>query len=144
MADIFETDKRSYIMSRIRSTGTAPERQLYRMLRDILGHRWRIDLNVHGLPGRPDIVVPSLQIALFADGCFYHMCPKHGHVPKSNTEYWAPKLARNVTRDRRAREQLRRLGYRVWRIWEHELRPKELQRTQRRISKRFDRLMAVR
>jgi DNA mismatch endonuclease (patch repair protein) len=126
-------------MSRIRSAGTAPEARLYLCVRTILGGRWRIDMNVRALPGQPDIVVPRLRLAIFADGCFYHCCPRHGHYPKSNRGYWAPKLEHNQRRDRINRRALRRLGYKVWRFWEHDLKPLRAESVtgilRRRISK---------
>ena len=91
MADIFNVAKRGEIMSQIRSAGTIPEKRLYVLVREALGFRWRIDLNARALPGQPDLFVPSLRLVLFADGCFYHSCPRHGHQPKSNRKYWLPK-----------------------------------------------------
>jgi len=78
-------------MSRIRSSGTAPEERLYQAVRDALGHRWRIDRNVTSMLGRPDVVIPPLQLAIFADGCFFHGCPEHYRPPLSNRDYWVPK-----------------------------------------------------
>jgi DNA mismatch endonuclease (patch repair protein) len=121
MADVYTPEKRSRIMAAIRSSGTAPEEHLYSIVRGALGRRWRIDRNVRALPGQPDIVIPSLRLAIFLDGCFYHCCPRHGRIPKSNRAYWAPKLARNVCRDRANSRALRRIGFGVWRIWEHAL-----------------------
>jgi DNA mismatch endonuclease (patch repair protein) len=126
MADIFTVAKRSEIMSRIKSVGTSPENRLYLMLRESLGARWRIDRNVRDLPGQPDFVIPSLRLAVFADGCFYHCCPAHGHAPKSNTTYWVPKLARNRKRDAANRKVLRAMGFTVFRAWEHDLKPERL------------------
>jgi len=122
MADIFSQQKRSEIMSRIRCAGTTPERRLYAMVREIIGPRWRVRQNVTALPGRPDIVIPSCRLIIFADGCFYHCCPTHGHEPKSNQEYWTPKLARNVRHAASNRRKLRAMGYSVWRVWEHDLK----------------------
>jgi DNA mismatch endonuclease (patch repair protein) len=92
MADVFTPEQRSEIMSRIRSSGTTPEARLCASVREALGGRWRIDRNVRTLPGQPDVVVAGLHLAIFADGCFYHGCPEHGHMPKSNVDYWLPKL----------------------------------------------------
>jgi DNA mismatch endonuclease (patch repair protein) len=139
MADIFSSGKRSQIMSRIRSSGTKPEVHLHAVIQKILGKRRRIDLNVMNLPGCPDVVVPSLKLAIFADGCFYHGCPKHGHTPKSNDHYWGPKLTRNLQRDRVSRRKLRFMGYSVWRVWEHDLRPARLERTINRLQNRVKR-----
>jgi DNA mismatch endonuclease, patch repair protein len=142
MTDVFTPEKRSEIMSRVRSTGTTPEARLCSSVREALGRRWRIDMNVRSLPGQPDLVVPSLRLAIFADGCFYHGCPEHGHVPKSNVDYWLPKLVRNRKRDRASRRILRRMGFAVWRFWEHQLKGARMLRTQlvlhRRIKARID------
>jgi len=142
MADVFTPEKRSEIMSRIRSSGTTPESRLCAAVREALGRRWRIDMNVRTLRGQPDVVVPGLRLAIFADGCFYHGCPEHGHVPKSNVGYWLPKLVRNRRRDRASRRALRRMSFAVWRLWEHELRGRRMARTQlvlaRRLKARLD------
>jgi DNA mismatch endonuclease (patch repair protein) len=142
--DIFTTKKRSEIMSRIKSSGTAPETRLFLCVREALGCRWRIDLNVRTLPGQPDVVVPSLRLVIFADGCFYHSCPLHGHHPKSNSDYWVPKLERNKSRDRLNRRTLRSLGFSVWSFWEHDLRDRNAKNTIRILQRRLRRLLASR
>ena len=68
---------------------------------------------------RPDIVFTRQRIAVFVDGCFWHCCPEHGSRPKSNTDYWEPKLRRNVQRDRLNDEALYLAGWTVVRLWEH-------------------------
>lgn len=135
MADIFSMEKRSAIMSRIRSTGSKPEERLYAAVRSVLGHRWRIDRNNNGLPGRPDIMIPSLDLIIFLDGCFYHSCPSHGHIPKSNADYWGPKLEKNALRDRRNRRKLRELGFSVWRFWEHDFKTRPADKALRRLER---------
>jgi DNA mismatch endonuclease, patch repair protein len=139
MADIFSAAKRSEIMSRIRSCGTTPEVALHECVRQVLGGRWRVDKNVRQLPGQPDVLVPSLRLAIFADGCFYHSCPQHKHVPKSNESYWIPKLQRNKDRDKVNRKALRGMGFTVWNFWEHDLKKSTVERTalglQRKLSK---------
>ena len=137
MTDVFDPQKRSEIMSRIRSAGTTPEALLYQIVRGSLGHRWKIQKNVRGLPGQPDIVIPTLSVAIFADGCFFHLCPVHGRIPESNRSYWGPKLAGNVKRDKENAERLIELGYSVWRYWEHEFRGKNLAVTRDRICDRL-------
>jgi DNA mismatch endonuclease (patch repair protein) len=69
---------------------------------------------------RADIVFPRRRVAVFVDGCFWHCCPQHGRAPANNTEYWDPKLARNVDRDRDTDQALESEGWTVIRIWEHE------------------------
>ena len=143
MTDVFSAKRRSEIMSRIRSTGTSVEEMLYRLVRRAIGQRWRIDRNARSLPGRPDIVIPTLKLAIFADGCFYHRCPEHGHVPRSNRKYWVPKLARNLQRDKMNRRMLRRLGFSVWAVWEHSLEGSRVERTGLMLKRRLTRLIGI-
>ena len=72
------------------------------------------------LPGRPDIVFTRARIAVFVDGCFWHMCPDHAVLPKNNHDWWQAKLDHNVERDRRKDEELRELGWAPVHVWEHE------------------------
>jgi DNA mismatch endonuclease (patch repair protein) len=72
--------------------------------------------------GKPDIYFPVERVAVFLDGCFWHGCPRCGHVPKTNRPFWKAKIARNQVRDRMATRRLRASGVSVVRIWEHELK----------------------
>lgn len=85
-----------------------------------LGYRFR--LHRHDLPGTPDLVFPRLRKIIFVHGCFWHQhdCRLGSKQPSTNAEYWLPKLARNVERDRRARENLAGAGWSVLVIWECE------------------------
>jgi DNA mismatch endonuclease (patch repair protein) len=120
MADWLTSEQRSRNMSAIRSRGTRPEERLGELLRKTLPRRRVVEHP--DLPGKPDYYLPGLKLAIFADGCFWHGCPKHGHVPEDNRGYWEPKLTRNRARDRAAVRQLRRQGIRALRVWEHDLR----------------------
>jgi DNA mismatch endonuclease (patch repair protein) len=71
------------------------------------------------------------------EGCYWHSCPLHGNVPKSNVSYWAPKLKANVARDRRVERQLRRQGLSVWHVWEHDLHPGRMANTEERLTRRL-------
>jgi DNA mismatch endonuclease (patch repair protein) len=104
-----------------RRTNTRPEVALRSHLHSA-GLRFRKDhLVVAGnLKVRPDIVFTRHRLAVFVDGCFWHCCPDHGTVPGRNVDYWVPKLARNVERDRVTTEGLEAHGWRVIRVWEHE------------------------
>ena len=120
MADVFTPEKRSKVMSLIRSRGNRDtEILLARIFRENAIKGWR---RHHPLPGKPDFVFRTEKLAIFVDGCFWHGCPKHGRNPDSNPEYWVPKLARNRARDRAVTRELRRLGWTVVRFWEHDLR----------------------
>lgn len=124
MSDVFSPEKRSEIMSRIRSSGMKPERKLGQLLRELLPPDEEIIERPAHLPGCPDFFIPRLRLAVFADGCFFHGCPKHCRMPASNREYWEHKIQRNVERDQRVRRDLHLLGIYVCRVWEHELKGK--------------------
>jgi DNA mismatch endonuclease (patch repair protein) len=86
------------------------------------GLRFRKDLRLDlgGIKVRPDIVFTRAKVAVFVDGCFWHSCPTHGTQPRRNSDYWGPKLARNIARDREQDAALVEHGWQVIRIWEHE------------------------
>lgn len=113
-------------MSRIRSTDTAPELVVRRLL---FRHGLRYRLHVKDLPGKPDIVFKSRRVAIFVHGCFWHCHPSNecsdSRPPKSNTDYWGPKLSRNVERDRNAISALREQGWRVMVIWDCETKDQD-------------------
>ncbi|MFC5994567.1 very short patch repair endonuclease [Pseudonocardia hispaniensis] len=113
---------RSRNMQANRRANTKPET----MLRSALhrrGLRFRKDLLLR-LEGvgrvRPDIVFTARKVAVFVDGCFWHVCPQHGRYPATNDWYWSPKLRRNMERDQTVNSALRDAGWCVIRIWEHE------------------------
>lgn len=139
--DVFSKAKRSRIMSRIRSSGTKPEIVMRGIIRGLTSRRLRY--NVRSLPGSPDVVVRSASLAVFMDGCFFHGCPDHGRIPKSNARFWREKIRKNAARDRSVRRALRRAGWTVWCFWEHELRPSSIPSLRRRVARRMERLEAV-
>lgn len=110
--------KRSALMSRIRGRNTAPETILRKALW-ARGMRYRIHARTP--VGRPDVVFPGRRVAVFIDGCFWHGCPEHYVRPRTRNEFWDAKLADNVARDRRQTLQLEAQGWRVVRVWEHEV-----------------------
>ena len=104
-------------MSRQRTKDTDPERRLRSAL-----HRRGVRFQLHrrDLPGRPDLVLARLRVAVFVDGCYWHACPEHMVPPKSNAAWWAEKLAENVARDRRNDAKLIEIGWEPVHVWEHE------------------------
>jgi DNA mismatch endonuclease (patch repair protein) len=116
-------------MSKQASKGTKPERELAVELRK---RRYIVKENDSSLPGRPDLVLPNQKIAIFVHGCFWHGCPKHGSIPKHNRKWWIAKIQNNKTRDGRKVRKLRRMGWSVFQIWEHEDPSTALWRLRRR------------
>ncbi|NVM23811.1 MAG: very short patch repair endonuclease [Desulfobacterales bacterium] len=116
--DTVTKEKRSWIMSRIRSNNTKPELVLRRSFYH-RGLRYRIHYD--NLPGKPDIVFPKQRLAVFVDGCFWHGCPECYQPPKSNRKFWKDKVRMNRKRDRKQTRQLKRLGWTVLRFWEHRV-----------------------
>ena len=108
-------------MRRVRQQDTTAEMQV-RSLLHRLGLRYRVHVRpLTSSSVRPDIVFTKARVAVFIDGCFWHACPKHASWPKTNAEWWERKILANVERDRRHDAELRSAGWRVLRIWEHEL-----------------------
>jgi DNA mismatch endonuclease, patch repair protein len=123
MTDMFLPAERSRIMSRIRSRGNySTELRFIKMMRQHGIAGWRRGM---GLPGRPDFVFPRKKLAVFIDGDFWHGNPKKFRLPKSNRKYWSKKILGNYNRDREINRTLRKLGWKVVRIWESSLANEE-------------------
>ena len=120
MADTKTPEERSLNMSHIRSTNTKPEETVRKYLFS-KGFRYR--KNDKRLPGKPDIVLPKYKTVVFINGCFWHMhnCSR-SRLPKSNLEYWKPKILRNVERDQNNYQKLIDAGWKVIIVWECELK----------------------
>ena len=119
MVDVFSKAKRSEVMARIRSKGNKDtELALARLLRASGITGWR---RGQKLFGKPDFTWRAVRLALFVDGCFWHGCPRHCRVPMTRRDFWVGKINRNRTRDLLVGKTLRKTGWRVLRIWEHEL-----------------------
>ncbi|MFC4827599.1 very short patch repair endonuclease [Agromyces aurantiacus] len=109
--------RKSMVANRRRDSG--PE-LLVRKRLFAAGLRYRVDYAPLGGRRRADIVFTRRRVAVFIDGCFWHGCPVHATIPKRNTDYWAPKLLRNIERDRETDRALHSAGWTVLRYWEHE------------------------
>lgn len=119
MADCFTKEKRSEVMSKIRSKETQIEQIVFRYLR-----KQGVYFQKHykRAPGSPDIALPKKKIAIFIDGDFWHgwrFSQKKGKLPK---KYWLAKIESNIQRDKKNRVKLRREGWKVLRVWEHQLK----------------------
>jgi len=120
-------------MSRIRGHGNKEtELALMKFFRRHHITGWR---RHYPLFGKPDFVFPTLKLAVFVDGCFWHCCPRHSNLPVNNGPFWKRKLDANKRRDRLVSRTLRKKGWRVLRIWEHELSRRHEKRLLRRIRK---------
>ncbi len=118
MVDVHTPEQRSYNMSRIRGKWTKPEIKLHGYLK---GHKIKHRMHPN-MYGNPDVYIKDINTVIFVDGCFWHGCPKHGHMTKSNKKFWAAKIDMNKKRDRKNRLILRKMGYNVVRLWEHEIK----------------------
>lgn len=121
MADVHDPETRSYNMSRIRGKDTKPEMVVRKFLHS-KGFRYK--LHDKSLPGKPDIVLPKYRTVIFVHGCFWHGhegC-KYFVIPKTRTEWWLEKIGRTNAQDIDHQKELEKLGWKVYVIWECELK----------------------
>jgi len=126
--------QRSYNMSQIKGRNTGAEVRFRRELfkKGIKGYRISVKI-----PGKPDIVFTRLKLAIFVDGCFWHKCPNCFSFPKSNRTFWKNKIEDNVLRDKTINKELKRLGFKVLRIWEHDLE-KDMRKCVNKVETRLN------
>jgi len=118
MADTVSKEKRSQVMSKVRSKNTQLELSFRKKLWE-KGFRYRL---YYKIAGKPDLAFVSKKVAVFIDSCFWHKCPIHHREPSSNKEYWVPKFKRNEERAKEVNKNLKKNGWKVIRIWEHEIK----------------------
>ncbi|SRR6266571_3367001 len=134
MADVFTREKRSAVMSRIRSHGNLDtELRMIALFRENGITGWRRRARVFG---RPDFIFRRRKVALFVDGCFWHRHPgcRFAYTPKSRLKFWVRKFQNNVVRDRLVTRQLRNAGWHVIRVWECQLAAKHHAHVLRRVK----------
>ena len=121
MSDVFNAEKRSDMMSKVKNKGTAPELSIRKLLCEIGYTHYRLKSN--SLPCHPDIIFPGRKKAIFVNGCFWHghNC-KRGHLPASNQEFWTKKVRTNIERDQRNYNALTNIGWNYLIIWQCEIR----------------------
>ena len=121
MADIKSKEARSYNMSRIKCKDTKPEETVRKYL---FSQGFRYRKNDKRLPGSPDIVLPKYKTVIFVNGCFWlkHEGCKYFVWPRNNADFWKKKIESNVMRDIKNYQQLKDLGWKVFVIWECELK----------------------
>jgi len=131
MADNHSKEARSRNMARIRSVNSRPEEIVRRYL---FAHGLRYRKNVRAIPGCPDIVLRKYRVIIFVHGCFWHHHDCGRFVwPATNESYWRKKIARNVTRDEENMRLLSYVGWRVFVIWECELKKDVAEENLRRL-----------
>lgn len=116
--DIYDKEKRSEIMSKVKTKNTKPEILLRKHLYASGIRGYRVNYKILGTP---DIVFTKYKLALFVDGCFWHGCPVCYKEPKTQKEFWYGKLNENINRDKRVNNKLKENGWQVLRLWEHEV-----------------------
>ena len=119
MADIFSKKKRSEIMSKIRNKDSKIEVEFRKKLWQA-GFRYRKNSTKYF--GKPDIVLPKYKTVIFIDSCFWHGCKKHGSMPQTRKKFWKAKIERNKQRDREVNRYYKKIGWKIFRIWEHNIK----------------------
>jgi DNA mismatch endonuclease, patch repair protein len=131
--DIVTPQERSRIMSRVKSRGNqSTELKLLELFSLYKLKGWR---RKYLIKGSPDFVFLKRRLAIFVDGCFWHGCPKHCRIPKSNEEYWVTKINQNKKRDYKVTKELRGKNWTVIRLWEHELKDNQFKRKMNKIKR---------
>jgi len=118
MADTVSKKKRSEIMSAIKSKETKIEIAFRKEL-------WKNGIRYRKNPakyfGKPDVVLKKYKAVIFIDSCFWHGCKKHFRTPSTNKKYWKDKIEGNIKRAKEVNRYYKRIGWKVLRIWEHEI-----------------------
>lgn len=133
MADMMTPEQRRKNMQAIRSISKLESI----VSKELWNKGYRFRRNTKDLFGKPDISIKKYKIVIFIDSCFWHQCPIHGNMPKTNVEYWKPKLERNVERDKEVDEYYKQKGWNIKRIWEHEVK-KDLEKVVTEIGDFID------
>lgn len=118
MTDVMSKEDRSKTMRAIKSVS-----QLENSVSKSLWARGlRFRRNSKNLPGKPDISIKKHKIVIFIDSCFWHGCEVHCQIPKTNKEYWIPKISKNIVRDIKINQHYQSLKWNLLRVWEHQLK----------------------
>lgn len=136
MADVHSKAIRSFNMSRIRGKNTKPEVLVRKFL---FSNGFRYRLHVKEMPGKPDLVLPKYNAVIFVHGCYWHGhsgC-KYFVVPKSRSAWWLKKITGNIERDKRTIRSIKKAGWRVFVIWECDLKPVKIERTLFKLKKKL-------
>lgn len=118
MPDVVSKEKRSEMMAGIKSISKLEDRVASTLWRK--GLRFR--RNSKSLMGKPDMSIKKYKLVIFIDSCFWHQCPLHANIPKTNRKFWEKKLSGNMERDNKVTDYYINSGWNIIRIWEHDLR----------------------
>ncbi|MBD2871723.1 very short patch repair endonuclease [Paenibacillus arenilitoris] len=119
MSDHVSKEKRSEIMRSVKSTHTKLED---RITKDLWQYGLRFRKNTKSLPGKPDISLKKKKKVVFIDSCFWHGCPDHFRLPKTNKEFWETKIKRNIKRDKEISSLYLSKNWEILRVWEHDIK----------------------
>jgi DNA mismatch endonuclease (patch repair protein) len=119
MSDIFSKNKRSEIMSKVRSKGSKIEIEFQKKLWNS-GFRYRKNSTKYF--GKPDLVLQKYKTVIFIDSCFWHGCKKHGSMPQTRKKFWEEKIEGNKRRDKEVNRHYKKAGWKIFRIWGHSIK----------------------
>ena len=122
MTDIFSKEKRSEIMSKVRNKDSQIEIEFRK---ELWKEGFRYGKNSAKYFGKPDLVLPKYETVIFIDSCFWHGCRRHGSTPKTRGSFWKTKIEGNKERDAEVSKYYKKLGWKIFRIWEHNLKKNE-------------------
>lgn len=117
MTDKITREQRTALMKKIKAKSHLEDK----VAKELYKHGIRYRRNNSQLLGKPDISIQKYRVVIFIDSCFWHCCPIHGNIPKSNVDYWEKKLIRNIERDLEVNTFYTERGWNLLRIWEHDL-----------------------
>jgi len=117
--DKFTRAKRSQIMSHVKGRDSKIE---VSFRKELWKRGFRYRKNASGYFGKPDIVLKKHKTVIFIDSCFWHGCKKHGSIPAVRKSFWSNKIAQNISRDKEVTKRYKKQGWKIFRVWEHDLR----------------------
>ena len=131
--DTVSKKKRSEIMSQVKSRDSKME---VSFRKELWKRGFRYRKNAGKRFGKPDIVLPKRKTVIFLDSCFWHGCRKHGTLPATRRKFWLTKIERNRSRDKIVNHHYKKIGWKIFRIWEHDLERKNFKFDFKKIKSR--------
>lgn len=118
MTDVHTKEQRSYNMAMIKGKWTRQEKKIHNYLKGM-----KIEHEMHPkIEGKPDMLIKNSKVLVFLDGCFWHKCPRCFKEPETNREFWLSKIEKNVKNDKEITKKLKGEGWKILRLWEHEVK----------------------